>query len=68
MVQPSKYRIGCLSCDRTFVLDAIRSPVPKHPREGDEHRPGLPYIACPSSDRPGVFLEKVLPDREGQYT
>ncbi len=68
MVRPFKYRIGCLSCDRTFVLDEVGSPVPRHSREGDEDRPEAPYIACPSSSRPGLFLEKVLPDREGRYT
>ena len=64
--QLMKYRIRCTKCDKTFILDTIKANLPRH-RQGTEYRPGIPYIACPNSGRPGLLIENVFPNREGLY-
>ena len=64
--QLMKYRIRCTQCDKTFILDTFGANVPRH-RQGTEYWPSLPYIACPNSGRPGILIENVFPNREGQY-
>jgi len=61
-----KYRIKCTGCDKTFILDTWRASVPRH-RQDTKYIPNIPYIACPNSWRPGIFIENVFPNRKGQY-
>ena len=57
-----KYKVACIYCGRQFTVPDLSTPVPKHPRKGDQKRSGIPGIPCAGS---GLKGNPIKPSTEG---
>jgi hypothetical protein len=55
-----KYEVECLVCRRKFRVPQVTSKIPKHPLNGENPGPYIPYVPCPGSGQMGIPIGPVI--------
>lgn len=55
MADLTRYKLECVVCHKMFTVPDPESPVPKHPREGEQVLSDRLYVPCAGSGEMGIF-------------